>query len=48
MFGKIPDKLNLLYTAVLMASTVNFYVENTTDYANAQSSVHLYSSCINA
>ena len=48
MFGKIPEKLNILYTTVLMASTVTVYVEATTDYANAQSSDYLYSSCIDA
>jgi hypothetical protein len=31
-----------------MASTVTVYVETTTDYANAQSSDYLYSSCIDA
>ena len=48
MFGKIPQKLNILYTTVLMASTVIVCMETTTDYANAQSSDYLYSSCINA
>ncbi|MEM8723869.1 MAG: hypothetical protein AAGE84_32110 [Cyanobacteria bacterium P01_G01_bin.39] len=48
MFGNIPQKLNILYTTVLMASTVAVYVETTTEHAKAQSSDYLYSSCINA
>ena len=48
MFGKIPEKLNIVFTTVLVASTVVVYVENSTSSANAQSSDYLYSSCVNA
>ena len=48
MIGKIPEKLNIVYTTLLVASTVAFSVENNTNYANAQPSDYLYSSCINA
>ena len=48
MFVKIPQKLNILYTTVLMASAVAVYVETMTDHVNAQSPDYLYSSCVNA